>query len=114
MLVNKCYYFYLTTNSCKNVLYCGITNDLEQRIIEHYLNRGSQKTFAGKYYCYWLLHFEDYEYVEEAIVREKEVKKWNRKKKEDLIAALNPEWKFLNFQLYPTWPPADLLHRKNL
>jgi putative endonuclease len=87
---------------------------LEQRIVEHYLARGSQKTFAGKYHCYWLLYHEDYTYVEHAIAREKEVKKWNRFKKERLLQEVNPQWKFLNFELYNTWPPLDLYHRKDL
>jgi len=74
------YSFYITTNSNRNVLYCGVTSDLQQRIIEHYLSKGNSKTFAGKCYCYWLVYFEHFKYIN-AIAREKEVKKWRRKKR---------------------------------
>ena len=114
MRVSNCYSFYITTNSGRNVIYCGVTNNLEQRIVEHYLNRGSQKTFAGKYYCYWLLYFEDYQYIGQAIAREKEVKKWNREKKERLVREFNPHWNFLNCELYKSWPPGELFHRRDL
>lgn len=106
-----CFTFYITTNSAKNVLYCGMTNDLVQRITEHYINRGTQKSFAGKYYCYWLIYYEDYKYVDDAIAREKEVKKWNRKKKMKLINDLNPDWRFLNYEICDVWPPKQLFHR---
>ena len=96
----RCYSFYITTNSNRNVLYCGVTNDLQQRIIEHYLSKGNSKTFAGKYYCYWLVYFEHFKYINDAIAREKEVKKWRREKKEALIDTFNSEWKFLNFELF--------------
>ena len=76
-----CYSFYITTNSTRNVLYCGVTNDFQQRIVEHYLSKGNSKTFAGKYYCYWVVYFEHFRYINDAIAREKEVKKWRREKK---------------------------------
>ena len=64
MLCNeRCYSFYITTNSNRNVLYCGVTNDLQQRIIEHYLPKGNSKTFAGACYCYWHVYFEHFKYV---------------------------------------------------
>ena len=110
----RCYSFYITTNSNKNVLYCGVTNDLEQRIIEHYLSKGDPNTFAGKCYCYWLIYFENFKYINDAIAREKEVKKWRREKKETLINTFNPERTFLNFELFDHWPPKELYHRKDL
>ena len=108
------YFFYITTNSAKTVLYCGMTNNLEQRIVEHYLDRASEKPFAGKYSCYYLLYYECYKYVNDAIGREKEVKGWLRKKKLALINTLNPEKKFLNRELFDEWPPRDLYHRRDL
>jgi putative endonuclease len=98
------YNVYITTNSKKQVLYTGVTNDLEYRLIEHYLNRGNIKTFAGRYYCYCLIYFEKHHSIEGAIEREKEIKDWNRLKKETLINEVNPEWKFLNNEITP-WPP---------
>jgi putative endonuclease len=101
------------TNSKKNVLYCGVTNDLLQRVVEHYLCRGKLNTFAGKYYCYWLIYYEDFKYVNLAIAREKEVKNWSREKKERLIRSLNKDYEFLNFELFDCWPPSHLFHRKD-
>ena len=74
---STCYSFYITSNWNKHVLYCGVTNDLSQRVIEHYLTRGENKTFAGRCFCYWLVYYEDFQYVDDAIAREKEVKKRN-------------------------------------
>jgi len=88
-----------------------MTNDLVQRVTEHYINRGTQKSFAGKYYCYGLIYYEDYKYVDDAIAREKEVKKWNRKKKMKLINDLNPDWRFLNYEICDAWPPKQFFHR---
>ncbi|WP_317128443.1 GIY-YIG nuclease family protein [Hymenobacter radiodurans] len=85
---------YITTNPAKTVLYIGITNSLSQRMAQHYSNRGSNQTFAGRYFCYNLLYFEEYAASKAAIEREKELKGWTRAKKESLIAVDNPDWLF--------------------
>lgn len=90
------YFVYITTNPKKTVLYIGITNSLSRRLKEHYDNRGKPETYAGKYYCYNLVFYEQFKYVNDAIAREKQLKKWSRKKKEWLIEMKNPEWVFLN------------------
>jgi putative endonuclease len=90
------YYVYITTNPNKSTLYIGMTNDLEARLNQHYQNRGKNDTFAGKYYCYNLVYWERHQYVDHAIEREKEIKKWRREKKDYLINDFNPNWKFLN------------------
>ena len=108
------YSIYIVTNFTKTVLYTGVTNNLQQRVIEHYLSRGDPKTFTGSYNAFYLLYYEDYKYVNDAIAREKEIKGWLRGKKITLIKAFNPEMKFLNNELYGTWPPQDLFHRKDL
>jgi putative endonuclease len=51
------FYVYILTNELKTVLYTGVTNNLEQRIIEHYQQRGQAKSFSGKYNAYYLLWF---------------------------------------------------------
>ena len=106
------YYVYITTNSKKTVLYTGRTDNLPQRITEHWLNRGKPDTFAGKYQCYNLLYFEHSKYVLNTIEREKEIKGWLRSKKESLITEFNPAWKFLNSEIME-WPPLDPFHRKD-
>jgi putative endonuclease len=75
------YFVYIVTNPARRVLYIGLTNNLEVRLREHYFNRGNEKTFAGKYYCYNLIYNEEYQYVNDAIKREKELNGWDRKKK---------------------------------
>jgi putative endonuclease len=89
------YFVYIVTNPKKTVLYTGVTNDLERRMLEHYENRGKKETFAGKYFCYKLIYFEIFHDIKEAIEREKEIKDLSRAKKEGLIAELNPRWNVL-------------------
>jgi putative endonuclease len=109
------FYVYITASPDHDALYVGMTNNLEQRIIEHYLNRGKLETHAGKYYCYHLVFYEEYKYVNAAIAREKEIKKWRRKKKEALISSFNPNWKNLNKEIFGEWPMSDneMVHRKD-
>jgi len=93
---NYNFYVYITTNPAKTVLYTGVTNNPDRRLAEHFENRGKPETFAGKYYCYNLIYYEHFSDINQAIEREKEIKKWRREKKEALINSFNPEWKFLN------------------
>ncbi|QOI96657.1 MAG: GIY-YIG nuclease family protein [Flammeovirgaceae bacterium] len=109
--MNHRFYTYITTNPSKRVLYIGMTNQLDQRIIEHYLNRGNPETFAGKYYCYCLIYWEDFQWVHDAIAREKELKGWTRKKKLNLIRKSNPNLNFLNKSIMPDWPPKNAQSR---
>ena len=93
------------TNYRREVVYTGITNDLTRRILEHWQKRGDPSTFAGKYYCYNLVYFEEFQYADKAIAREKEIKGWKRQKKVELINRGNPEWSFLNWKFFDRWPP---------
>jgi putative endonuclease len=96
----KNYFIYITTNPEKNVLYIGITNNLKRRLTEHETNKGKEETFAGKYYCYKLIYWERYTRATDAIAREKQLKNWTRAKKESLIKTMNPEWIFLNSEVF--------------
>jgi putative endonuclease len=98
------YFVYITTNPSKEVLYTGVTNNLEQRLTEHYLNRGEIAVFAGQFYCYGLLYYERYTQIKTAIKREKQIKSWRREKKDNLIGSLNPDRRFLNEEIM-RWPP---------
>ncbi len=93
------YFVYITTNPAKSVLYVGMTNDLVTRLHQHFEEKGRQKTFAGRYFCFNLIYYERHQYVLNAISREKEIKKWRREKKEALINEFNPEWRFLNEEI---------------
>src|SRR5690554_439564 len=90
------YYTYITTNPERKVLYTGVTNNLPKRLTEHYENRGTNKSFAGTYYCYCLVWYDIFSSSYEAICAEKIIKGKKRVWKEALIEAANPEWKFLN------------------
>lgn len=105
-MFNEGYHVYILSNLTKTVLYIGVTNNLERRLTEHYLNRGKLNSFTGKYNCFYLLHYESYKYILDAIEREKKIKGWSRKKKEALIAEENKEWTFLNSTIMK-WPPIE-------
>ena len=100
---------YITTNPNRKVLYTGTTNNLSRRLIEHYIEKGNPKTFAGKNYCYNLLYYDVFPIMMEAIEAEKRIKGKSRKWKETLVTEFNPEWKFLNKEVIGEWPP-----KKNL
>jgi putative endonuclease len=99
------YYVYIITNWRKTVLYTGVTNNLIQRLYEHWGNRGTPKTFAGKHYCYNLIYYEEFGDIHEAIAREKQIKSWSRERKEELIKKANSEWLFFNNKICGRWPP---------
>lgn len=89
------YFVYILTNFNKSVLYTGVTNDLRRRLFEH-KNEVNKNSFTSKYKCFYLIYWDKFNFVEQAIDREKEIKGWTRTKKESLINNFNPEWKFLN------------------
>jgi putative endonuclease len=82
------YYVYIHTNVKRNVMY--VTNNLENRIAEHSDGRGG--SFTRKYRLNTLVHVEAFQYIDEAIAREKEIKGWRRSKKDALVEASNPTW----------------------
>ena len=87
------YYVYILTNSYNTVLYTGVTNDLERRCNEH--KQKKIKGFTQKYNVDKLVYFEEYEFIDLAIAREKQIKKYSRAKKEELIKHFNEDWKEL-------------------
>ena len=86
----KEYYVYILTNKRKSVLYVGVTNDVTRRYFEH-LTKQDSYSFTAKYCLNVLVYVESCKSIEEAIAREKQLKKWNRQKKFDLIATINPD-----------------------
>ena len=105
------YFIYIVTNPERTVLYIGVTNNLDSRLTEHFFNKGKPKTFAGKFYCHNLVYFEEFQYINDAIAREKELKGWSRSKKEALIKTKNPDWTFLNNAVCRCWPPKEKPNR---
>ena len=87
---NYNYYIYILTNKINSVLYIGVTNDLQRRIYEH--KNKLIPGFTRKYNLNKLIYFEHFENINDAIKREKQLKKWNRSWKEELINKENPKW----------------------
>lgn len=84
------------TNWNNNVIYVGVTSDLERRVYEH--KNKLIKGFTEKYNINKLVYFEETEDVNSAIAREKEIKKWRREKKNRLVEKLNIRWEDLSLK----------------
>ena len=84
-------YVYILTNEHRNVMYVGVTNDLVRRMYEHknHLDKGS---FTARYNTERLVYFEYTNDPEAAIAREKQIKGWNRARKNKLVESKNPNW----------------------
>jgi putative endonuclease len=91
--MSKQYYTYILSNKSDTTLYIGVTNDLERRVSEH--RSGMIPGFTQKYNCHKLVYFESFSDVEQAIAREKQLKKWSRAKKDALIDTMNKDRKDL-------------------
>ena len=87
-------FVYIMTNKNRTTLYIGVTNDLCRRIYEH-KNHLIKNSFSDKYNLEYCIYYEEFPFIDLAIKREKELKKWNRQKKDDLINKKNPGWKVL-------------------
>jgi len=91
-------YIYIMSNKKRTTLYIGVTSDLEERVYQHRNGEGSK--FTIKYKCHHLVYYEIFDAIESAISREKVLKKWNRRWKEELITAFNP-------QLHDLWDKIE-------
>jgi putative endonuclease len=92
-------YVYILTDRYKGTLYIGVTNDLVRRVYEH--REGAVDGFTKRYNLKSLVYFEQLDGAEQAITREKQLKKWNRDWKIELIEKINPEWKDLYETICP-------------
>ena len=82
------------TNKNNTVIYVGVTSDLLKRVYQH--KTKVYKGFTGKYNCDKLIYFEEFDDINQAIAREKQIKSGNRKRKEDLINSENKAWNDLS------------------
>jgi putative endonuclease len=96
------FYVYIMS-SLSRTLYTGVTNDLERRAAEHKEGKGPG-SFTARYNVNRLVYFEAFGDINEAITREKEIKRLTRKRKIRLIESLNPNWKDLSKE----WDKAAL------
>lgn len=92
------WYVYILTNKTDSILYVGVTNDLIERYKEHKVKK-YPKSFSAKYNCDKLVYFEEHKSPSEAMLREKQIKKWKRDWKINLIVDMNPGW----FDLTTNW-----------
>lgn len=84
------YFVYILANKTNSTVYIGVTNDLEARTLQHKLK--FNKGFTAKYNVNKLVWFEKYQYIKDAISREKQLKNWERSWKNELIEKENPKW----------------------
>ena len=84
------YYVYILTNKTDDVMYIGVTNDLSRRLREHKTEQ--IEGFTKKYHVHKLVYFEEYSDAYAAIAREKQLKRWRRSKKNQLVETKNPSW----------------------
>jgi putative endonuclease len=89
------FYVYILTNKTKTVLYTGMTNNLKRRLHEH-KSKLNPNSFTAKYNVSYLLYYEHYGWVQQAIEREKEIKLMKRDCKLELIKNFNSNLDFLN------------------
>ncbi len=83
-------YIYILANKTNTTHYIGVTNSLKRRLAEHESGQGS--IFSRKYCCDKLVYFESFPEIEQAIAREKQLKRYKRSWKNELISAANPGW----------------------
>ncbi len=91
--MNSYYYIYILASKPYGTLYMGVTSDLVRRIWEH--RNDFVESFTKKYGVHILVYYEQCESIESAITREKQLKKWKRRWKLDLVEKTNPGWKDL-------------------
>jgi len=92
------YSVYILTNQYNTVLYIGVTNDLFNRVLQH--KQGINNGFTKRYGCNKLVYFEEYQWIQDAIDREKQLKAGSRQAKVDLIITYNPMWNDLSNDWY--------------
>lgn len=94
----KTYYAYIMANWNNNVLYVGVTGNLQWRVFEH--KNKLVKGFTSKYNVGRLVYYEEFEYIEDAIRREKNLKNWHREWKINQIRKFNPDLNDLSKDWY--------------
>ena len=93
-ITNKTGYIYILTTENNKVMYIGVTSNLVKRVYEHKTH--VYKGFTSKYNVAKLVYFEEFPEIEQAILREKQLKKWHREWKNQLVESMNPKWKDLS------------------
>ena len=90
----KTYYVYIMSNFTNSTLYVGVTNDIVRRVYEH--KNKQIEGFTARYNVNKLVYVEECNDINDALEREKQIKRWRREKKDALIKEINPTWKDLS------------------
>ena len=88
--MSRTYHVYIMASDRNGTLYVGVSSDLARRVYEH--RHGVTGGFTGRYDVKRLVYLEPFDDVEHALQRERQIKKWNRSWKLDLIERTNPQW----------------------
>ena len=91
--MERIFYVYFLTNSYNNVIYTGSTNNIYDRVFEH--KKKFNKGFTNQYNCSKLVYDEGYDHMDDAAYRERQLKRYRRRWKENLINSMNPTWRDL-------------------
>lgn len=94
------YYVYILSNITGTTIYVGVTNNLLRRMYEH-RNKLDPKSFTTKYDIHKLVYYEHTSDVYAALEREKQIKGWNRARKNRLVESMNPKWEDLYASILP-------------
>ena len=94
------YYVYILSNNLNTVVYTGVTKDLVRRVYEH-KHHLDPDSFTAKYGVNKLVYYAQTPDIRAAIQREKQIKSWSRRKKNELINRFNPQWKDLYDSILP-------------
>ena len=91
-------YIYILASDTNVSLYTGVTNDLIRRVHEH-KTHADPKSFTARYNVTKLVYFEETPEIRAALEREKQIKSWSRKRKNELVRSVNPDWTDMYEQL---------------
>ena len=94
------YFVYILSNNTNTAIYVGVTNDLVRRMYEH-RHESDPRSYTAKYHIHKLVYFEHTTDVRSAIEREKQIKGWNRARKNKLVSTTNPNWDDLYQSILP-------------
>jgi putative endonuclease len=103
--MGQTYFVYMMANRKHGALYTGVTSDLLRRVYEH--REGVVEGFTETHGCKRLVWYEVHERIEAAIMREKAIKKWLRRWKEELIEGMNPDWRDLWWDIARNGPASS-------
>lgn len=95
--MRKIYYVYILASRPRGATYIGITGDIHQRLLDHKNGKGS--AYAAKWNISFPVYLEEFLYVNDALAREGELKKWKQRWKFELIERHNPQWEDLTPEL---------------